>query len=1031
MLEPLESRIAPATFVNANVVTYTDIDGDHVTIISSLPIFSNGTSGNANSILHFSAGSVNGSNTTPQQLQLVDLTGLSSQQVAGDSISITAVKAGGGDGYVNVGYIDSSYALGNVTVHGDLGRIDAGLFGDAPVNYIGLSSLNVHSLGAQGTLTQASGGNLLSTINGSIGSITVQQDMINAQIVAASNSIGLVSNGNIGSVYIGGNLSGTVNGTDSNNNPVTAGNITTSGNVGSVVIVGSMLGGSGSGTASLTIGGKLGALVVDGSIIGYHDATGNTTGQGAGSASVITGNNFPASGGIGSVTVRGSVTGGDGAGSAEFTNASITSGGNFGPIYIGGSLTGGSGSNSGEFVNTEGVIGPVTIVGSLTGGSGQDSGEINGVALSSIYIGHGIAGSSGINSGLITSENGIGAIAIMSGGISGGTAADAGAILAGTSPSTHFAQGIPSILIYGDVTSTAPSGSLAALTPGQINAAVPIGYLTIYGSLVGTAGDYSGAIIDSGVIGHVALLPHGTSDGSILGGAGNSSGEISAFSFGSVYVAGRIAGAAGAGSGFLFASDNVGSIVAKSLTSGSGAASGQISVGGNLTGLEFTGAAAGQPTMTGAVYVTGNVGAIYVKGSVTGSGDNTGLFNIGEAIGSFTITGALQGGSGLDSGSIFAGLDGTSRIGGIDIAGGIFGGGGLGSGELFSGGGINAAVLGDVIGGGNQYSGSVVTDGPIGNVVLTGVSTNPTHGLIGSTGEYSGVISAGSTLGSVRIYGGIAGNSGTGSGAIVSNSIFSPSGDIQGNISAIIITGSLTGGTGANSGQIAAAGNLAGLYIGGNVSGAGAAILAGVQPTSTAGGSIGGVKIIGTVSGGEIAAGGSISSLIVAGGIQGQASSPVTISAVGPATPGKLNLAFGDIWVGGSVADTNILAGYDQYGNPVNGAASIYSVVVNGSWSGSNLVAGVLAANGNFGDPNATLITSSASVVPTIAAIVIKGNVESATPPGAANTYGFVAEKIDALYVDGHAQAFAMNVVQNVDGAQDTDAREVTALSPV
>jgi hypothetical protein len=1121
MLEPLESRIAPATFVNAHIVTYTDIDGDHVTVTSSLPIFTSGANGNVNTIFHFSTGAVDGSNTTPQQLQTINLHALGAKQVGGDNISITVQKVSGGDGYANVGLIESSYGLGHVTVQGDLGAIDAGVLGPVSGNSVGLASLTVHSLGVNGTGTQQAGGSLLSAIYGSVGSITVQQDMLNAQIEVTSNTTAVKSNGNIGSVFIGGSLTG---GASSY-----SGNITTDGNVGSVFIGSNMAGGAGTDSGALRIGGKLGSLTVDGSIIGYHDSTGNTTGGGGGSASVTTGNNFPAQGGIGSVTVKGSVMGGDGTGSAEFTNSTINTAGNIGSVTIGKNLVGGAGNNSGEFLNTGGSVGPVKIGGALTGGSGQDSGEINGITLGAISIGGGITGSTGINSGLISSENGIGAITIT-GGITGGTAAHSGAILAGIAPTAIGSETISSIIIHGDIKSNAASGSLTTQMPGQINSADSIGSLTIYGSLIGGAGDDSAAIIDSEAIGHVTLLPNGGSDaGSILGGAGSASGEISALSLGTVSIAGQISGSTGANSaivtasqsigsvsiggiigaagngsgqisagttigsvhvtgaivggagtsaGSIFATDSVGSIVAGSLTYGTGA--GEISVGGNLTSLSFTGAASG-PAVGGLVDVTGYVGAISVKGDVAGTVANTGLFEIGGAINSFSITGALKGGAGSDSGSIFAGLDNTSRIGSISITGGIVGGSGAGSGELFSGGGINAATVGDIIGGTNQSSGSIVSNGSIGSVVVNAVVTNMTHGLVGNSGAGSGVIFAGSTIGSVTVHGSILGNSGVGSGAIVSNSIYTPSGDIQGNIGSIVVTGSVMGGAGTNSGQISAAGNLTNVSITGSVTGYSfasnaasgtGAILAGVQLTGTTGGNITTLKIGGALTGGNITAGAGkvtgdgyieaghigsavigsiqagsvgtagavygdgailaandIASLTVTGAVQGTSSNAVTISAYGQVTPGKLDLAFGKISVVGSVSDTNFLAGYPQSGDPKNGngngAASIGSVVVGGDWSGSNLVAGVIAAalNGNFGDAHATLISSSSTVVPTIASIIIKGNV---TGSGAHDTYGFVAKQIDAFSVDGKAQSLAVGVIDPVGQSSDTVVREVT-----
>ena len=109
-VEPLEARIAPAA-----VVTFTDVDGDLVTVSSS-----KGT----HDQLVAATGGVNGLND--HVLQTLDLT--TSADFNGANISIIATpKAGKGDGFVNVGYINASgRVLGTVTVNGDLGVIDVG-----------------------------------------------------------------------------------------------------------------------------------------------------------------------------------------------------------------------------------------------------------------------------------------------------------------------------------------------------------------------------------------------------------------------------------------------------------------------------------------------------------------------------------------------------------------------------------------------------------------------------------------------------------------------------------------------------------------------------------------------------------------------------------------------------------------------------------------------------------------------------------------------------------------------------------------
>src|SRR5436309_9446565 len=69
-LESLESRLAPATLVNPTTLTYQDVDGDNVTVRFSKPVLSNV---NADNVFFFDTGSVNGDNSTPQQLQEIGL----------------------------------------------------------------------------------------------------------------------------------------------------------------------------------------------------------------------------------------------------------------------------------------------------------------------------------------------------------------------------------------------------------------------------------------------------------------------------------------------------------------------------------------------------------------------------------------------------------------------------------------------------------------------------------------------------------------------------------------------------------------------------------------------------------------------------------------------------------------------------------------------------------------------------------------------------------------------------------------------
>ena len=157
-IEPLESRIAPAVVVNpldAKIATYTDLDGDKVTIKVSTGTF----------IDSLFTSQMKGAG---EQLLLLDLSGGGFDDA---NFTISVVKAPGGDGLAHVGAIDSTgHDLGNVIVPGDLGRIDAG---DAATADGGLKSLTARSMGRYGLANQALGGDLESDIQGGFGALKV------------------------------------------------------------------------------------------------------------------------------------------------------------------------------------------------------------------------------------------------------------------------------------------------------------------------------------------------------------------------------------------------------------------------------------------------------------------------------------------------------------------------------------------------------------------------------------------------------------------------------------------------------------------------------------------------------------------------------------------------------------------------------------------------------------------------------------------------------------------------------------------
>ncbi len=388
LIEPLESRIAPATLVSPTTVTFQDKNGDIATVKISAPLL---TRSNVKDVFLFDTGSVNGVNSTMQQLESLDIAALG-PGANGINISITAQPEGMFPGVVNVGFINASgIALGNVTVGGDVGRIDAGN------STLGIHSLSVGSIGAQGLATQRSAGaNLDSHIAGRVGSI-----IVNGVFDAAS--IGINGGGAValGNLTVVGNIDG--------------GTIQTQGGINNILVGGSIVGESGTDAGAIGVAGGIGAVLIEGSVTG---------GDGNYSGAVF------ATGNIGSVEIGGSINGGNGARSGEVASES-----SIGIINVVGSVIGGDGAHSGVIL-ASGNIGSVTIGDGLFGSLTSSAGHIGaGGNIGSISLGlEGIGGanfncniSSGGNIGsfasngpvsntLVEVRGGIGSISLNEGG---------------------------------------------------------------------------------------------------------------------------------------------------------------------------------------------------------------------------------------------------------------------------------------------------------------------------------------------------------------------------------------------------------------------------------------------------------------------------------------------------------------------------------------------------------------------------------------------------------------------------------------
>jgi len=140
-------------------------------------------------------------------------------------------------------------------------------------------------------------------------------------------------------------------------------------------------------------------------------------------------------------------------------------------------------------------------------------------------------------------------------------------------------------------------------------------------------------------------------------------------------------------------------------------------------------------------------------------------------------------------------------------------------------------VSGSVIGGsGGQYSGSILTYGTMGLVNIKG-------SLRGGIGAFGGLVVADNNLAGATIGGSLIGGSGNATGAIGGK-----------DVGAIVIGGHVKGGSGINSGYVAAQNNLTSLTIGGSLQGSNGANSGSVE----VGGSTTGIlKVTGNVNGGS------------------------------------------------------------------------------------------------------------------------------------------------------------------------------------
>ena len=499
-IELLESRIAPAAIVNPTTVTYTDQDGDLVTLQISKGMLT------AADFVFDSAFGESG----PQKLLRLDFAG--DKDKAGTDVTITVVT-GGGDGVAHVGFIDATgIDLGSVSVPGDLGRIIAG---DKVKSSPAIDQLTVGSVGVQPiTATQETGGSLLSVISGKLNTLTVAGD-VNLAVISAT--------GKIGSAEIGGNLIG---GPDA-----MSGSIRSDGDISQIHIAGDIVGGDGDKSGQVFSQHEITALTLDGSLKGgtlagsvgsgqitAFDRIGQITISGdiAGGAGDQSGQ-IVARDGLTNLIVLGSIRGGTGPDSGVVgTNGTIKAG-EIGTVSATTGIFGGDGDRSGAIVCSGGIK-QLTLHGNLVGGVGDTSGAIGSTkAVGTITVEGDIVGGSGPRSGEIVSDTSIETVSVT-GSIFGGSGNESGAI-GSTGP-------VSSVSIAGDV------AGYTGFDSGWIVSGKKTGSITIGGSL--RAFGFGGGILESN--GKISSIQIGGDIGDVEGDPG----RIFAGKIGTLDVTGSI-----------------------------------------------------------------------------------------------------------------------------------------------------------------------------------------------------------------------------------------------------------------------------------------------------------------------------------------------------------------------------------------------------------------------------------------------------------------------------------------------------------
>ncbi len=706
---------------------------------------------------------------------------------------------------------DSGIDLGSVYVQGDLARIDVGdTFADPGLSSLTVYSLgsNISTLPLSNNQPIANGStivgplivahiitNLEGTLNvigaqyGSIGAIEVDGSLhgaiyftgnlnagafgsIDGSVTPAGSTsnlgqiFGQSSQSSIGALTVFGKITG---GSAANSGEVSAQNF-------GRVNIGGLVGSSGALSGSIAANGSIGSVLVRGSVVGGTVMNPVTAGGGA---IHLSSGEIAAFTSIGAVHITHDLVGGGSESAGGIVSASA---GGIQSVVIDGNIVGGAGLRSG-IVESFGGIGAVAIGGSISGGALGDSGEVvaSGGAIKSLFVGGQIAGGAGNRSGSVQALS-IGQLQI-------------GLVHAGQ---TAF----PLRIVGG-----------AGVDSGWIEAQTGIASATVYGTIAGGSGNSSGRIQTAGAASYAIIVGNldGThsAPGSANSGSLDFAGGIQALA-----IAGQVEGGSGANSGYIHARGTVqnltigyqklGSPSAPAIEGNSGVSSGVVEVGDSLnignvgSALLNGGVSGGAGNGSGGLLVHGNLASVQVNGDIAGGSSTAGSsatalsgFLSAASIGKVVITGNIAVGTDNGPGLSESGLvNARGTIQSIAVSGALTGSK-TSSGSAFSGGTIEA---GGVTSG--LALGSVSIRGGIsGGQILAGISLSPDDGTFSKSADAQiGAVTIGGIVNALNIAAGIqAGSAGLGTmgDAPLSGAGVTHAGNGVSRIASVVFTGNL------------------------------------------------------------------------------------------------------------------------------------------------------------------------------------------------------------------------------------------------